>query len=186
MCKFVNYKKRGVSLPPGCKELIDLIEPGKLRQAKELIAPRPGVNMPRDDSFSINLSDIGKPITAALESRGRMIMLAVASLDDQLSLDIHRMGAETLSTYVTFTESPASEWKMKAIFERLGLQVPSDSGVPGHFLKDQPVQLIYRISPEPVGAADLTALAAGIFRDFCGMEPTSELRVHYLELTDAT
>jgi hypothetical protein len=186
MCKFVNYMKRGISLTPGCKELTDLLEPGKRPKAKELIAPRPEVKMPRDDFFSINLSDIGKPITAALESQAGMTVLVVVSLDDQLSLDIHRTGAETLFTYVTFAERPANERKMKAIFERFGLQVPSDSGVPGHFLKDQPVQLIYRICPEPVEAAHLTALTAGIFRDFCGMEPTSEVRVHYLELANAT
>jgi hypothetical protein len=186
MSKFVNYKKRGISLPAGCKELIDLLEPGKRRKVNELLAPSPDVKVTRDDSFISSLSDIGKPIGDTLASRARMTMLAVTSLDDKLSLDVHRMGAETLSTSVTFTQTPASERRMKAIFERSGRQVPPDSGAPGHFLKDLPVQCIYRISPEPVEAADLTALATAIFRDFCGMEPTSEVRIRLLEVTDPT
>jgi len=186
MSKFVNYKKRGISLPAGCKELIDLLEPSNRRKVNDLLAPSPDVKIARDDSFISNLADIGKPITAALESQAGMTMLAVASLDDQLSLDIYRMGTETLSTSLTFPQNPASERRMKAIFERSGLQLPAHTELPQHFLKDQPVQLTYLISPEPVKAADLVALAIAIFRDFCGMEPSSELRVRFLEFRDAT
>ena len=63
MSKFVNYKKRGISLPAGCKELIDLLEPSNRRKVNDLLAPSPDVKVARDDSFISNLSDIGKPIT---------------------------------------------------------------------------------------------------------------------------
>ena len=145
MSKFVNLKKRGISLPPGCKELIDLLEPARRKKANEFITPRTDVKVTRDDTFIGKLSDIGKPISAALESKARVSTLTLDSLDDQLSLGINRMETETLSTSVTFTQSPENERKMKAIFERSGLQVPHDSGVPGHFLKGHPVQLIYPI-----------------------------------------
>ena len=62
MPKFVNYKKRGVSLPAGCKELIDLLEPGKRRQVKELFFPD-HLKVKRDDCFTVHLSAVGKPIS---------------------------------------------------------------------------------------------------------------------------
>ena len=186
MAKFVNYKKRNVTLPAGCKDLIDLLEPGKRRKATELLGPHPNMKVMRDDSFISKLSEIGKPISAALESGAPMAMLSVSSLDEQTSLDVHRMGGENLSTSVSFTQTALSEQKMKAIFENLGLRVPQDSAIPEHFIKGQPVQLIYEIDPERVQAGDLAALAAVIFREFCSMEPTSQVRVHFLEFTYAT
>jgi len=87
-------------------------------------------------------------------------------LDDQLSLDIQRMHGETLSTSVTFNQSPENERKMKAIFDHLGLQTPRASEIPKSFLPDQPVQLIYRIGQESVNSAELTKFASTIFQDF--------------------
>jgi len=186
MSKLVNFKKRSISLPLGCKDLIDLLEPAQRQKATELLASGPDVKATRDDSLIDRLYNIGRSIGAALESEARMTVLAVSSLDDQLSLDIHRMDGETLSTSVTFNQSPENERKMKAIFERLGLQTPRDSGIPGSFLPDQPVQLIYRIGQESVTSAELTKLASTIFQDFCGLEPDSEVRLHFMEFTDAT
>ena len=31
MAQFVNYKKRGITLPPGCKDLIDVMAPSRRR-----------------------------------------------------------------------------------------------------------------------------------------------------------
>jgi hypothetical protein len=96
------------------------------------------------------------------------------------------MDAEGWSTSVTFTQSPENGAKMKAIFKRSGLQIPADSGVPESFFWGLPMQEIYQIVPEPAGAADLTAIANAIFRDFCGLEPDSEVLVSLLELNNAT
>lgn len=186
MSKFVNFKKRSVSLPPGCKDLIDLLEPSQRQKATELFASRPDLKATRDDSFMDRICNIGRPIGAALESEARMAALAVSSLDDRLSLEIYRMDGKTMSTSVTFTQSPENERKMKAIFDRLGLQAPRDSGFPGFFRHDLPVQVVYMIGQEPVKSTELAKLASTIFQDFCGLEPDSELRVHFLEVTDAT
>src|SRR3954463_15524050 len=149
MNPFVNPKKRGAALPPGCKDLIDLLEPGKRREPKELAAAIPDVRLSRDDSFSVTLSEIGKSISSALESRATMTVLAIASLDDQLSFDIRYMDGKVWSTSATFISSPSSERKMKAAFERLGLKVPDRYEIPASFFKDQTVYAIYQISPEP-------------------------------------
>jgi len=186
MSKFVNFKKRSVSLPVGCKDLVDLLEPAHRRKATELFASDSNLRATRDDSFVDRLSNLSSTIGAILQSEARMAMLGVSSLDDRLSLDIHRMDGETLSTSMTFAQNPESERKMRAIFERLGLRAPSDSGIPGSFLRDQPVQLIYRIEPEPSTPPDLARLSSAIFQDFCGLVPDSEVQVRFLEVGDAT
>ncbi len=186
MAKFVNFKKRSVSLPFGCKDLIDLLEPAQRRKASELFASGSNLKATRDDSFRDRLSNIGTSIGAALESKARMTVLAVTSLDERLSLDIHRMDGENLSISVSFTQSQENERKMKAIFDRAGLQTPPHSGTPKSFLRDQPVQLIYEIVQEPVDSAELAKLASRIFQDFCGLEPDSQAQVRFLEVTDAT
>jgi len=73
---------------------------------------------------------------------------------------------------------------MKVVFEQLGLKLPDKSEIPISFFKDQTVYAIYQISPEPVGAAGLAALATRIFRDFCGMQITAEVRVRVVEVTN--
>lgn len=43
MNEFVNFKKRGVALPPGCKDLIDLLRPTAkqvIERAQRLTATR--------------------------------------------------------------------------------------------------------------------------------------------------
>ena len=186
MSKFVNFKKRSVSLPLGCKDLIDLLDPAQRRKATQLFASGPNLRTTRDDSFADRLSNLARTIGAALESEARMAILGVSSLDDRLSLDIHRMDGETLSISITFTQNPENERKMRGIFERLGLRVPSDSRIPGSFLRDQPVQLIYEIDPEPATPPELAKLASTIFQDFCGLVPDSEVQVRFLEVRDAT
>jgi len=189
--KFVNYKKRGVSLPEGCKDLIDLLEPSKREKLKELLGPAPEIKETRNDSFTSNLSDIANPIRAVLDSHAFMAMLGVATFgvaspDQKLALDINRMQGETPSVSLTFTQSPASEKRMKEIFESLGLHVPVASNVPATFLKDQPIELIYEIQPLPGEARALSDLVTAIFLEFCRLVPSSQLIVHFSEYKNIT
>ncbi len=186
MSKFVNYKKRNISLPAGCKDLIDLLKPEQRRKVMDSLGSNPNLNAMRDDSFIGSLSEIGNVINRALTSGAPMATLSVASMDEEVSLALHRMGAENLSASVSFIQTQSSEEKMKAVFESLGLPVPRGSGIPEHFIKGQPVQLIYEINSEPGQSGDLATLATVIFQKFCGMEPTSQIRVYFVEFTNAT
>ncbi len=186
MAKFVHYKKRGIALPKGCKDLIDLLEPSKRGKLKELLGPTPDIRETRNDSFTSNLSDIANPIRAVIESHASMAALRVAALgvtspDQNLALDIVRMPGENPSVSLTFTQSPATEKRMKEIFQNLGLHLASD--VPATFLKDQRIELIYQIQPLPGEAGALSGLATGIFVTFCRLVPSSQLRVHFSEYT---
>jgi len=140
----------------------------------------------RDESFVTKLADIGLPISAALKSGESLVMLSVASLDDQVAFTIQRRGGDDLGTSVTFTRTPVSEPRMKIIFEKLRLPVPRESEDPKDFFKGQPVQLIYRIEAARMEARELATIASAIFKDFCGFEPDSDVRVNFFEFRGAS
>ena len=188
MAKFVNYKKRGIALPKGCKDLIDLLEPGKREKLKELVGPTPVMRETRNDSFTSNLSDIANPIRAVIESHAciaglRLATMGVTAPDQNLALDIGRMPSETPTASLTFTESLASKKRMKEIFQNLGLRLPVASDPAAMFLKDQRIELIYEIQPLPGEARALSDLATEIFVGFCRLVPSSQLRGHFCEYT---
>ena len=96
MSKFVNFKKRSVSLPPGCKDLIHLLQPAQRQKANAVPSA--------DDSFIDSLSNIGEYIGDTLVSEARMAKLAVKSLDNRLLFEIYRMEEKTLSIAVAFNQ----------------------------------------------------------------------------------
>jgi len=171
MSEFVNFNKRNISLPAGCKDLLDVLK-----------HTGSAAKITTDDWSTEKLHDIAKWISAVLESKALLAKFALFSLDNRLSLHIFQINGETLDTSVGYTRSSENEQKMRAIFQHAGLQAPSDSAV----IKGQRVQLSFRIRPEPVRAVELTKVASLIFQEFCGLEPSSGVRVHLSEVTNAT
>ena len=93
MARFVNYQKRGVELPPGCKDLIDVLK----RKQK---AEGPGAfagnwePMPNADFFpSGGIRQIERYVTRVLSS-ARFAVLLVMSLDGRVLIQLARNPGE--------------------------------------------------------------------------------------------
>jgi hypothetical protein len=90
MTRFVKYQKRGVQLPPGCKDLIDVLK-GKAK------AKIPGAftgewePVPKPDLFpSGGVAQIERYVVRILVSAAKFTALTVSSLDQQVVVGLYR------------------------------------------------------------------------------------------------
>jgi hypothetical protein len=181
MNEFVNFKKRGVTLPRGCKDLIDLLAPPvqqTLERAQHAVVTR-------NETIAGTLSEVGRYVQMTFESRGLMFTLVISSPDRRLEVDLSRMKGGELWASAVFQRDREQEQAVREFFVRRGLEVPEDSGTPSHFFADLPVQLIYPISPLPGDAASLSALLMDLFRQTCRLEGNAQLSFHCEEASDA-
>ena len=190
MSKFVNYKKRSVTLPSGCKNLIELLQPHGLPKLvnKTHTGPIPPDERPtvtRGKSFTGGLSDINKYVTMVFESRARSFILMVTPPDEQFTVDVDRMEDGMMGAYVLVQSGTDQETAVRAFFAQHGLQIPEDSGTPPMSVPGVPVQTTCDISPMPSEAPLLSQLVSDLLRVVLGLSDDSQLCFRYYEISDA-
>jgi hypothetical protein len=182
MNEFVNSKKRGVTLPPGCKDLIDLLrpaaEPAVERAQRRLAATR-------DETVTGVLSDLGKYVRMAFESRGVMFALVITPPDERLEVGVSRMEGEEPWVSVTFPDEPEEEKLVCAFFSRKGLKIPEGSGKSSSFSSNLPMKMNYSVSPLPRDAEHISELIADLLRQCARMENDAPLRFDIMEASEA-
>ena len=184
MSHFVNYNKRSVTLPPGCKNLIDLLRPTELPKdhATPLRSEQPTVT--RGESFTGRLSEIGKYVAMVFQARAEMVILLLSTPDDQLTMNLGRDQSGAISASVVFGHEADRERAVRAFYARHGLETPQQSGIPEHFSAHLPVQCIYPVSPLPPESALISDMATSLFRDVCGLDDNADLGFRYYEVTN--
>jgi hypothetical protein len=184
MSQFVNYNKRSVKLPPGCKELSDLLKPKSLRKIHgPLLGAQPVVL--HEDSVFETLANIQEHIAMVFQSRAEVFSLTISPPDSQLSLHIFCGKGVGPFAFAEFRKDAELEQAMRGFFGRHGLQAPEDSGVPGPFDTDLPRSFIYSIMPLPTESLSLSRIVADLFRDVCGLDDKSKLKFHHVEVAAA-
>src|ERR1700730_11942341 len=139
MNEFVNFKKRGITLPRGCKNLIDLLQP----PAQLTFERAQRAVVTRNETVSGTLAEVGKYVQVAFESRGLMLALVISSPDQRLEVDLMRMKGGEFRASAVFQRDQQVEQAVRNFFVGRRLQVPEDSETPrDFFLPDVPVQLI--------------------------------------------
>jgi hypothetical protein len=173
-----NPKKRGYLLPPGCKDLIDLLQPRRLHDlhGANQSSSRAGEGMGR-------LTEIEKYVTMVFESRALAFLLVVAPPDGQVTVRVARMEDGTIFSSVMVQKGTDRETAVRGLFTRHGLPLPKESGTPETFYPHLPIYLSYDIPQEPLDAPLLARLASSLFREVCGLTDDSELSFHYDEIT---
>jgi len=188
--KFVNFQKRSVQLPPGCKDLIDVLYPDRRRKSHGgsiQFAPRP-LKTIRDDSITVAVADAGKYVTDMWHSRAWMRQLVISALDDRFNLHIYGTddGQKAATAWLASDES--REHALRDCFARHGLNPPpppDESVAPISFVPNVPVQVVYPLSPIPAEATVMSDLVMLLLREICGLNAESEIRVHYFEAEEA-
>jgi hypothetical protein len=114
----VNFGKRSVQLPAGCKDLIDLIEPSKRRRVSTFTThPAQG------------MKDIGKHLSGLLEPGAKCKNLVITWHEKNY---LHLMNVEgVLTALVIVHENTGREQAIRVFFAKAGLAPLLDEAVAG-------------------------------------------------------
>jgi len=185
MSEFVNYKKRSITLPPGCKNLIDVLQRPRNAKAHDIIAQDELPAVMRGESGTLKLSEIGQYVAMPFQTHARAFILMLSLPDERLTVDFTEMDGELMAASATFEENAHREVLMREFFSDHDLQVPGDDWTPAQFVPGVPVQFIYRILPLPSDTATASKLATELFRHVCGLSDESQLIFRYYEIAKA-
>jgi hypothetical protein len=172
MDEFVNYKKRDINLPYGCKDLHDVL---RFMPARTIVR--------RGESVTGALSEIGKFVAMVLESRAKTIMLWVRSPEDELSVFIGHLRGNPVRTTVNFQEDSALEAKLLDFIARRGLKGLERSDIPPYLCL--PEYLVLEVSPLPSDGPSISELITDLFEHVCGARGNSELSFTVFETGNA-
>jgi hypothetical protein len=183
MARFVNYKKRRVTLPKGCKDLMDVIRPEEPQYSSSFVSHATcSVVSSRTDVRGM-VSELGKHVELALQPRGFSSTLTVSSLDDRIRFNVfvhHPDRVVRAAVIVDKTSIPAPA--MEEFFEKHKLELRARPAVSGRFRSQEPKLGFFWISPLPSEAGSLSKLAADLFRSVCRLNDNSELRFVHCEM----
>ena len=162
-----NLKKRSYLLPPGCKDLIDVLQPMKVSQASK---------SPTVSNEAGKISDISKHIHRFLKS-GRALLIHAS--DENFGFALVRFQPKVVSASVDFPEDAAREARVRAWFTRHGLDAPKVTEIPLQF-PEAPVCINFPVKPFPSSTRRLIAIATSVFPELCNATHETTLRFcHY-------
>ena len=183
MSKFVNYNKREFTLPPGCKDLIDVLRPRRaltLGKDAAAVTGRPAVT--RSGQTIGRLSEVPRHISMLVTSRSELFTLMIGTTEEALSIVRYRSESEGISALVLVTNDAERERGIRGFFERHGIEplenflVPPDAG-------SQPVRCL--VYPLPAAAPDASQITTDLLRSVYGFTDESEIQFRHHEITDA-
>ena len=170
MNQFVNYQQRGIELPPGCKDLIDVLRMEYLRVSELNLAPAEG------------LSDIERYVSRQMNSRAKFRRLTVSCSHrlDAICLAMSPFcpshGPWLMSISVSVDPNkPTEERAVRRVFDNAGISplIKTLTAVDG---------LVRSLHyPLPSAASDACRIIADVLRSAFGVTEQSPLWFDYLE-----
>jgi len=185
MSQFVNFSKRSVTLPAGCKNLIDVLQHQGLQRMGDMVGPELNCAVSNGGTVKGKLCEIGQYVEMAYKSRALAFTLLVSSLDERIFLSVVHIRGGTIWASVAVEKDTAQETAVRRFFARHGLHSPDDWVMPKQLYPGVAAPLIFGISPLPSGVAKLSALVVDFFREVCRFNDGSELNYHHGEHVDA-
>ena len=186
MFEFINYKSRSVALPPGCKDLIDLLRPAGLPKAEAVVSTDEHSVVTRGESVTARMPEIGKYVARVFHAPGKMVIVLMSTVDEQFTINLSRDQSATIAAHVVFGHSADRERAMRTFCQRHGLNTLPDSGIHEVFSPHLPVHSIHHVSPLPSEPESLSDMVTELFRDVCGLDDTAEIHFHCYVVTNAT
>ena len=191
MSDFVNFNKRSVTLPSGCKDLIDLLK-GPAATTAGFNSKHAGdsalagmLTITLGKSFQGGVADIGKHLGAVFASAQLCSTLIVAPPNAEFSFQVLRMRDQFTRAEFIVTESE-QEQNLRDVFIGRGLDVPEACGTPMGFDPDLPIQTCFQISPRPAEPELLSKLVMDLFTDLLGSPNTIILDFRFYEFGTAS
>ena len=174
MARLVNYGKRSISLPAGCKDLFDVLQPSKRKVSGPGLSAALRRPVCKHDRFpTTGFVHVARYVAMSVESLAEVFLLNVCSLDEQLAVGLCRnKGSRTFELVpMTGASTDASrhteiEQSVRAFCERQGIQPIQDG--PG----------VYSL---PIDASLVSELIINLLRAVYGLNDDSGLIFYYSE-----
>ncbi len=183
MSDFVNYKKRSVTLPPGCSDLIDVLRQGRnLEWLETLLGIDLSRAVMRDCALKGTFLDIQKNVHQAVTTSALIYILKILPADQPLTFTLRRLYQQPLQAIIEVETKTAQEEALRLALLAHELRTPSDAITPGMPFPDLPWRLTWPIEPLPEDALALSRLVSELLRESGGLAPESELTFHHHEL----
>ena len=157
MAQFVNYKKRDFALPPGCKDLIDVLEPSRRQTKSE--APNSSPQAPdfKQERFaSIGLAQIERYASMLLKPRREFSCLTMTSQEFHVSVRLFRLRNQPLGAIVLIIEDAKREQAIRVFFEQQNIKPSGHPKSSASGAGDGVCCLIYPLPPDAPGLIRLT------------------------------
>src|SRR5260370_9494458 len=174
MARLVNYGKRSISLPAGCKDLIDLLHPSKQK------ASGPGLGGGRETPAyktahcaRAGPGQVARYVAMSVESLAEVFLLYICTLDQQLAVGLRRnKGAKTFELVpMRFVSTAVSrhtdiEQAVRAFCDQEGIQ---------------PIGHCPAVYSLPIDASLVSELITNLLRAVYGLNDDSGLIFYYFK-----
>ena len=159
MARFVNYQKRGVELPPGCKDLIDVLRRNRRAEAPGgfALGREPGA---KPDLYpSSGIAQLERYVIRILLSDAKFATLTVSSLDEQFLLGLYRDSEPSAFDLVLFVlrKNEELERSIREFFGQRGIKHTLDYLCSGGLDPNYMRAIKYPLVPEATRVAQLVA-----------------------------
>jgi len=178
MSEFVNYNQRGISLPPGCKDLIDLLE----RDRRLAEAAQPNLNaraqLVKGGETVGAFADMEAFAVMAFSSGASVTNLQIRSDEPQATVIYHHQAAWR-QIAITLELNAGREATIRGLFEQRGLKAPQSVELPKFLFPNSPSRVGYDLTAACPDASRFREITTDIFRSVCGLNEKSILRFRY-------
>jgi hypothetical protein len=157
MNEFVNFKKRGIELPPGCKDLGDVLP------------PPPRVRVPVE-----GLTHIERYLSRLSQSPAQPRWVFIWSLDSQVCVRVNHIDGALTAMLLVDTRDAAGERAVLTLFRKAGIPPLSDASPEGIPLR----RLEYAL---PASVPDAAALIRALLHRAYGLAEDAGLLFEYHE-----
>ena len=161
MNEFVNFRKRGVQLPAGCKDLIDVLQPARRHQASTLAV-----------RSAEGLAEVAKHLPRLLELGMKSRYLVITWHEMNYVQLMNQEGVVTALAIVH--ENTHREQAVRGVFGAAGLTPILDEAVAGSSVR----VLGY---PLPEGASSIEELISGLLLTGYGLAENARLDLGFWE-----
>jgi hypothetical protein len=164
MSEFVNYSTRNVSLPDGCKGLIEVLR--KEKSSKPIafgLSPNKD-KVTRGGSEVGSLADVGRFIVRLFQTSAPEQFFMTFLECERVTVSVFRVPDQGLKASIWFPDNSDMVRVMRTFFERWGLKVPAEGSLPLMFATG--MKRTWDISPMPSTASELTELLSSALKQF--------------------
>jgi len=184
MSDFVNYNKRSITLPPGCKDLIDVL--GREGRHLEWLEKHLGIDLSRAITrggvVEGSILDIEKKVQQTVAGSALIFILKIVPADQRFTFTLQRLYQRPLQAILELETRTPQEAALQRSLAEHNLRTPDDSIAPGLTFPDLPWRLTWPIEPLPSTPLELSRLISEVLRDIGGLTAESTLAFRHHEL----
>jgi hypothetical protein len=185
MSDFVNFRKRGVSLPAGCKDLIDVLHPASAPAAGATVlsgSVRPlaweGPTVTHGHRSSGGLHQVAGFLARLFESRSELSTLMISSAAEDLTAMFYLRGAERVFVLILIANNPKLERAVRSFYRERGILPVRSYPIPKQEGGGLGWGLVFPMPSLPIETVRLTS---DLLRTTSSAGEEAELRFRYYQ-----